>query len=305
MNIIKLKDKVRPGDEFFNKFLKGKYAWWIHMRYIVSFDMMGVHGYIACEEDINDLFKRPYGCEYRDTYDESMWPYIDQEVTDAANAYQTFVTRNNFTTDPDITVSDVKKFRTWLAKTILTFDVSSKGVQRNELLTQNQTWVLQYYANNMYDEVVKKLSVFGGQVAVMNINNNPCGCGGASNINSLYNVDTCDPLFIYRKNLYNEMAKMFSDLSFWTKFDSEFILEFKKYIDNILNLNLNLSLSQYTNKFADCTCIASDNSENKQILQKLSMALEYIGAGQINGHKNYINDALSDWAINLYENMEW
>ena len=105
----------------------------------------------------------------------------------------------------DITVDEVKKFRTWLAKTILTFDVGSKGIQRNELFTQEQTYVLQYYANNMYDDVVKKLSGFNNQVS-QQIKTSSCGCSSVD-LNSLYSIESCDMLGTYRKNLYNEMDK--------------------------------------------------------------------------------------------------
>ena len=107
MNIVKLKDIIKPGDDFFNNYLKGKYAWWVHMRYIIPFDKMGVHGYIACEEDINDLFKPPYGTEFRDTYDQNMWPYIDEQATDSANCWHQFETKNKYSTTSNITINDV------------------------------------------------------------------------------------------------------------------------------------------------------------------------------------------------------
>ena len=80
MNIIKLQDKIMPEgcvkSSFFNKYLKGKYAYWVRMRYIVPFDTMGYDAYVACEEDINKLlpnengeYPRPYGCECLDLYD--------------------------------------------------------------------------------------------------------------------------------------------------------------------------------------------------------------------------------------------
>ena len=72
MNIIKLKDVIMPDSmpqaEYFNKYLKGRYAYWVQMRYIVSFDHMRHEGYVACEEDITKLlqkekkkYPKPYG----------------------------------------------------------------------------------------------------------------------------------------------------------------------------------------------------------------------------------------------------
>jgi hypothetical protein len=42
-----------------------------------------------------------------------------------------------------------------------------------------------------------------------------------------------------------------------------------------------------------------------EILKRLSVSLGYIRDGQINSHKNYINDALYDWSSILYEKMKW
>ena len=148
MNIVKLKDKIKPGDDFFNTYLKGKYAWWIHMRFIVPFEHMGVNGYIACEEDLRDLFRLPYGTEFRDTYDKEIWEYVDEDGTDAANLINTFKLHNQYVSDNDITVDQIKHFRSWLAQELLSMDVNNKGIQMYDLFTSSQTYVLQYYANN-------------------------------------------------------------------------------------------------------------------------------------------------------------
>lgn len=301
MNIVKLKDQIKPDDNFFNTYLKGKYAWWIHMRYIVPFDLMGVNGYIACEEDINDLFKPPFMAEFRDTYDQAMWPYIDEEATDAANQWNLYKTKNKYSTDPNITIDKVKLFRSWLATTILTFDMDSKGNQMHDELTVDQTWVLQYYANGMYDEVVKRLSLVGKKV-LYDTNKSTCGCNNSTYLN--LNVDTCDPLAAYKESIYNQMVDMFSEIEFWMKWDADFLKEFKKYIDNIVNLDLKLDYTEYVDVYADCTCMDNENT-NIDILKRLKVALDYMINGKVAGHKNYISDALKDWASILYEKMQW
>ena len=301
MNIVKLKDQIKPGDDFFNKYLKGKYAWWVHMRYIIPFDLMDVHGYIACEENIEDLFKPPFGTEYRDTYDNDVWPYIDTEVTDKANKWSEFAVKNQYSTSSELTTDDVKKFRTWLAKTLLSFDVDSKGNAINELFNQDETYTLQYYANSMYNEVVKQLSNLGNKV-IYDTNTNKCGCGGTY-LN--LNVETCNPLTVYRESVYNKMVVMFSDIEFWTRLDVDFLKEFKLYIDNVLSLDLSLEVSEFINVYADCTCATSLNSQNKSILERLSVSLGYMIENKTIGHKNYITDSLRDWASTLYEKMYW
>lgn len=306
MNIVKLKDIIKPNDEFFNTYLKGKYAWWVHMRYIIPFEKMGIQGYIACEENICDLFKPPFGTEFRDTYEQEMWPYIDQTGTDIANSISLYKMKNKYSPDADITADEVKKFRTWLASELLKFDQDNKGKQMYSLYTTKVTHMLEYYTNNMFDEAIKRLSEFGNSVFISNINTKPCGCG-SSDLSSLYNINNsiCDPIAIYRRDVYNVMVDTFSDIELWTKLPKEFIIEFKKYIDNIINMNLVLGISDYVNSFADCTCNGYDNSNNINILKKLSTSLSYIIDDKTAGHKNFIGDSFNEWAAKLYELMQW
>lgn len=306
MNVVKLKDKIKPGDDFFNNYLKGKYAWWVHMRYIIPFECMGVQGYIACEENINDLFKPPYGTEFRDTYCKDMWPYIDQDATDAANCVNVFKMQNKYSADSDITADEVKLFRTWLATELLKFDQNNKEEQLNSIYTPKQTSVLMYYKNNMYDEVIKKLNEFSSNTIIQNVETKPCTCGSYSDLTALYTTASiCDPISIYRKNIYNAMVDMFSNIEFWTQFNREFLNEMKKYIDNIINMNLSLNNVEEVNLYADCTCLNSSENSNQEILKRLSQSLQYMISNQVAGHKNFIADALYDWSAKLYEIMQW
>jgi hypothetical protein len=101
------------------------------------------------------------------------------------------------------------------------------------------------------------------------------------------------------------MCDKFSDIDFWTDFPVIFIWEFKKYIDNIITLNLTLTQSPYKSVFTDCSCSFNLQSTQLEILNRLSTALEYIGSEEISGNRNFISKVLSDWAQNLYENMYW
>ena len=304
MNIVKLKDIVKPDDDFFNNHLKGKYAWWVHMRYIIPFEHMGIQGYIACEENINDLFKPPFKTEYRDAYDKEMWKYIDQDATDSANCINSYKMKNSYAPDADITAEEVKQFRMWLATSLLLFDQNNRGRQLNNIFTPVQTATLQYYANNMFDDVIKRLTDINHTQATQSTTS-ACSCHSSSDLSSLYTISTCDPIAIYRKGVYDEMVNMFSSIEFWMQFSEEFLMEFKKYIDNIINMNLLLTTSDYINVFADCTCTNTMDNSNKEILNKLSISLEYMIKKQTAGHKNYITDSLYDWASKLYEMMQW
>lgn len=320
MNIIKLKDIIMPQDmpqsELFNKYLKGKYAYWVQMRYIVPFDFMGHEGYVACEEDINKLHQRedgswprPYGAPSIDSYDEKFIYYIDSIETDRINNTIDFRMKNKYVTDSDITIDEIKKFRTWLAEELLKMDKMENGIQKYIYLSNTEVHVLNYYVNEMYDQVIKSLMEFGQtNISIENINTNVCGCHHSSNLSSLYNqsLQICDPISIYRKNIYSKMVEIFSNINFWTKWSPEFIGVFKKYIDNIINMNLPLSSSEFTSNFVDCGCSGDSNQKDLiEILKRLSKSLEYIKDEQIISHKNFIGDALYDWASLLYEKMRW
>lgn len=319
MNIIKLKDVIMPDSmpqaEYFNKYLKGRYAYWVQMRYIVSFDHMRHEGYVACEEDITKLLQRedgkypkPYGAPCMDVYAKDVYLYVDSNETDKCNNTVEFRMKNKYVTDENITLNELKTFRTWLASEILKMDQTELGEQKKSFLTDTDTHVMEYYAHNMYDNTVKILSEFGS----VNVNyyklSTDCGCSGSTDLNSLYSntLTTCDPLSIYRRNIYNRMLELFSSIDFWTQWPLEFIGVFKRYIDNIISTNLPLSNSTYMNEYTDCVCAPKDNqTEFVRILNRLSLSLGYIQNNEINGHKNYIKDALRDWASQLYENMYW
>ena len=329
MNIIKLKDIIMPDTDpnsvFFNRFLKGKYAYWVQTRYIVPIGLnmldgnpagMKHEGYIACEEDITKLlqkengsYPKPYGSMCLDIY--NYMEYVDQFETDKINGVGQYILKNSFSADEDITTDELKKFRTWLATTLLSMDQDDNGAQRTIIFDNVQTHVLSYYKNGLYDSTVQILTDFGvGETKIIDgVHKTSCGCTHASsNLSNLYesSVTICDPVAIYKKNIYEKMVAMFSELDFWTQWSPEFIAEFKKYVDNIVKMNLPFTQSLLAEKFMDCDCIAVSNQEESiSTLKRLSVALEYIKNNDILGHKNYITSALTDWSSMLYEIMEW
>lgn len=318
MNIIKLKDVIMPDNipqaELFNKYLKGKYAYWIQMRYIVPFEFMRHEGYVACEEDLSKLLPKPdgslpkpYGAPCIDVYDNYVVQFIDQFETDKINNILEYRMKNKYVADEDITIDEIKKFRTWLATTLLSMDQTETGFQKYIILSEMITHMLQYYKGSMYDNTIKILSEFGSTTSINNVTKT-CNCGSSSDLSSLYvnEISSCDPVLIYRKNIYNTMVNTFSEIDFWTQWPKEFIWEFKKYIDNIIKLDLPLTDKSFDNRFVDCGCINSDaQSKNMDILKRLSNSLLYIFNQDILGHKNYIYDSLKDWSSILYEQMEW
>lgn len=330
MNIIKLKDTIMPGDSFdayiFNKYLKGKYAYWVQMRYIVPMGLymdktfnipvgMKHEGYVACEEDITKLlqkpdatFPKPYGSPCLDVY--NYFSYVDSKETDKVNSIKEYKMQNNYAPDSDITIDEVKKFRTWLASTLLYMDqYEENNAQKYDSINEQETHILQYYSNNMYDNTIKILSEFGQtQTNMITITDKACGCCGSNNLSSLYNteLDVCDPISIYRRNIYLKMIEMFSDINFWLRWAKIFISEFKHYISNIIKLDLPLTGSEYVVKFNECGCVDDDAQKNMVVvLQNLYKSLTYIENDDIVGHKNFIKDSLYNWSSLLYEKMQW
>lgn len=319
MNIIKLKDILMPGDtlesNYFNKHLKGKYAYWVQMRYIVSFDHMRHEGYVACEEDITKLlqkedgtYPKPYGAPSIDVYKDGIIYYVDSVETDNINNTIGYRMKNKYTSDSDITIDEIKMFRTWLATELLKMDQTELGEQKNSYFDDLETHVLNYYTNEMYDSTIRILSELGSSHVTFNkLVDNSCGCQ-SSDLSSLHqdSLVVCDSVSIYRKNIYNKMVSMYSNIDFWTQWSSEFINEMKKYVDNIINLNLPLNQSSNSNTYLECGC-KKDDEQNIliDILKRLSISLGYIADNQIISHKNYISDALTDWSSMLYENMRW
>lgn len=316
MNIIKFKDQIRPNDKLFNQHLKGRYAYWLHMRYIVPFNFINSSEYVKFENDITALTDQKRNkCKqpeipYWDLLgkDAELEAWVDIDGTEDSNSIRPFERHNKYTTDEDITLEEVKKFRTWLAKTLLEFDAHESGRQKNLLFTEDFTSVLQYYAGGMYDQCIKTLSKVEFEHNVASIDISDCGCAGRGNASTLYgdSITGCDPVKVYRRYMYNEMIKEFSQIEFWDQFPTSFIIEFKQYVDNVIQLNLPLKNSDNTNVFKDCPCLNnSGQTVNLDILNRLSRSLMFFIENEIQGNKNYITSALRDWASELYESMEW
>lgn len=330
MNIIKFKDSIKHGDSMFNAFLKGKYAFWVHMRYVIPFEAMTPQEYVQCENDISKIKK--FLNQGRDMFREpELEAWVDEAGTEIANDVQSFIRANKFTTDSKITTEEVKKFRTWLAKSLLELDQTIGGIQKHEFYDEDFTHVLQYYANGMYDETIKWLSKYGTITALPSNNRSSCGCvpavndlaiqglnissngqvsvgcacgSAAAGLNEML-LNTCNPIYIYRQAIKAKMVEYFGDMEFWMQFSKEFLAEFKAYVDNIIRLNLPFVNVQWTN-FDDCQCGKSSGQlAAMEILGRLARSLELIITEQTVGNRNYISDAFLDWARDLYELMEW
>ena len=320
MNIVKLKDVIMPETsymaEFFNSRLKGKYAYWVQMRYIFPLDSLDYKTYIKYEQLDAVHFLGPDILPHIDLYNDDCCMmdfaqlYIDINATEEANNIYEYSTANSYVADPDIDINMLRIFRKWLATELLSFNTGIDGGYIGKY-TDNQVHMLEYYKNNMYNDVVKQLTIFGSSELQINSNalNTACGCCN-NNKSTLYNLaDTavCDALTIYRKNIHNLMVATFEDVEFWRQFNPDFIKVFKKYIDNILKTKMVIhGGTPATTPYTDCTCHYEEKSNvNEGILRRLSFALDYIINNDFTGHMNYIYDALHDWAEYLYDYMYW
>ena len=290
MNIVKFKDVYLEGDSIYNEQLKNKYAIAINWKWIAPMDTR-MDKYVYLSQNEHEV---PSDFIKLDTYKD----YIDLDETTRVNDNTLYIEKNKFTPDDDITLEELKMFRTWLARTIYNIYVLESDIK----LAMN------YYANEMYDDTVKNLilsSPNSTQVALTSVSKGCSCCQDSYSV--LYNseLSTCDPVYFYRKNLYGIMVKNFSDLSFWLgKLDV--CKEMKKYIDNIIKMRFPLSESEYLSTFADCQCLNNDSQERyMSILKNLSSCLEMIVDGTYTGSKNFISETLNQWASLLYENMRW
>lgn len=317
MNIVKLKDIVMPPEfrlsKFFNENLKGKYAYWIQMRYIFPMNSLDYKTYIQYEQLDPVHFLGPDMLPHIDLYSEECCMfdfaqiYIDHDATELANAVNDYRTANEYVADFDIDINKLRNFRSWLANEILMFNTSVDGGYLDNL-TVDQIHMLEYYKNDMYNDVVKYLNVFGvdGAFTLTALSNSStCCCNNTINTLALPNGLTCNALGIYTTNIHALMVQTFSNVNFWLQFNKDFIAVFKKYIDNIIKTGLVIRKNTNDTIYLVCNCHNNDINAANTLLQNLSDALQYIINDETTGHLNFIHDALYTWADQLYDNMSW
>lgn len=337
MNIVKFKDVVLTEEnapllsqaqrELFNTKYKGKYTYAVDWLYCVLLEDMTYVQYMDASREVNvDEFDHI-------AYD-LLKDFVDVEVTEQVNDVAIYKAANKYSSDSDITIDELKVFRTWLAQYLLSFDQDEEGKQQYKLFDDQVTHMLQYYSKDMYDDVIKYLSSFSSPLVSLGTVTSACGCNSIGTIGGVVTqsyvqqnvlsksncgcdtsaltgnsvVNTCDPVLIYRQNIYMKMVEVFSKIDFWSQFSKLFIQDFKKYVDNILSYNFTLTTSSFVSVFADCECLTQADAEqqkNQAILRDLSKSLQYMIDNQISGHKNFIMNTLTQWSSLLYEMMYW
>ena len=330
MNIVKLKDIILDDScglspekiELFNTQFKGCYVHCINWTYLVPLEAMDNEAAIELSKELQKgtttitSINKPWF-----SLDE-LKEYVDVNDTEKVNAIYKYIEYNSFTPDKELTLEQIKMFRTWLATVLFNLLFPEPDVEKNTIT------MLEYYKKEMTDDVIATLASFhvdmpqvsiytAGVQGVTGINvlspvkKSSCSCTHSSIAAMLAqpsSVSVCDPIAIYRRALYSQMVDVFSDIDFWTKREKELLLEIKRYIDAIIKLNLPLTASQYVSELYDCNCLTSTDSAQERlmsILKNLSTAFDYMANNKVTGNKNFIGDTLNQWASKLYEIMQW
>ena len=344
MNIVKLKDIILKEPcglspekiELFNTKFKGRYVHCINWTYLVPLEAMDNEAAIELSKELcidlfSDLKAMQKGITTTTSIDQYPWfylhelaEYVDENDTEKVNAIYKYIEYNSFTPDKELTLEQIKMFRTWLATVLFNLLSKEPDVEKNTIA------MLNYYKNEMNDNVIDTLASFHvdmPQVGIYNVGvqgvtginilspvkKSSCSCTQSSTAALLAqpsSVSVCDPIAIYRKALYSQMVDVFSDINFWMQRGNgnELLLEIKRYIDAIIKLNLPLTASQYVSELYDCNCLTSTDSAQERlmsILKNLSTAFDYMVNDKVTGNKNFIGDTLNQWATKLYEIMRW
>ena len=350
MNIVKLKDIILDEScglspekiELFNTQFKGRYVHCINWKYLIPLEAMDNEAAIELSKKlcidlleptvaVDDLQAIQKDITTTTSIDQPWFylhelaEYVDENDTEKVNAIYKYIEYNSFTPDKELTLEQIKMFRTWLATVLFNLLYKEPDVEKNTIA------MLNYYMKDMTDDVIDTLASFHVDMPQVNIytagvqgvtginilspiNKSSCSCTHSSIAAMLAqpsSVSVCDPIAIYRRALYSQMVDVFSDINFWMQrmqCEKELLLEIKRYIDAIIKLNLPLTASQYVSELYDCNCLTSTDSAQERlmsILKNLSTAFDYMVNDKVTGNKNFIGDTLNQWATKLYEIMRW
>lgn len=315
--------------EYFNKFLRNKFAYAIRWEVVVPMNRPTTDELYPTGNpfDLDDMDDSYVNFERKDSSISSYYKFKDlmdwmdqvRTLTILQNDRTKYNYLNEFTPDDDITVEELKVFRTWLASILLANTPMIESWDNPEMLMA----MLKYYKQNMKDATTDILVEFSkymttsvlvagtGVQGVLNMAtlglSSGCGCNNyMQGVGNVVVTGGCDPLQMYRNAIYNYMVETFSCIEYWMD-QVEICIEMKKYIEGILKVGLPLG-SKIIDPYADCGCNTFDSDSQtryKKMLEALIQALTYIIEGKVSGNRNYISTAFSNWATYLYEYMYW
>lgn len=103
----------------------------------------------------------------------ALWEYLASNLVDetatlkvANHVYAKYSTKNEQVYIKDFTIDELKNFRTWLATTLYG-DYNGDDGRLDQINKEETDMMLKYYANNMYDDVIKALTKLGQNSVMM------------------------------------------------------------------------------------------------------------------------------------------
>lgn len=317
MNVVKFQDIILTPEtsgftpqecDLFNSEFKAKYAYVVNWKWVVPFSSLSRQEYIAASEED----RLPSGVVSMNMTE--LWQFTDITATGRANNIGKFVEMNAFAPSSDVTIADLKRFRTRVAEWVLMFRTNEDSESRPEA---SDIRMLEYYKGGMEDEATARLQLFIPYAsAITSIpSQNTCPCHQNNTTTDNTAASLCDPDDIYRRGIYNVMVSYFSNPEYWLDTDADMLTMMKLYVDNIIKADFKLTTSEYDNDLIACGCGLEEGSQAylMAILRDLSKALQYM-INELNdidtkdryrGNRNFVAGALNKWASKLYENMEW
>lgn len=310
----------------FNKYFKGKYVWLLNNTFIVPFeeDMKKedeTKGLTLQEFKLRSLLPQDETetpllndskifFELTDFLDEDIYNplFIDVVNTEKCQSIGRWIGFNSFEPDEDITIEELKLFRTWLASQLYNIYEEKTDVTNPEL-HQKILYMLKYYKNGMKDAATELMNEFNNTAYQMIPSASTCSCNQNFDI-SVQNAIECDVLWTYRENIHKFMVSIFTDIKFWmsTNDDYTFISEIIKYLNGIIKHDFPFNSIERSFGYGDCSCLTTQTSmqeSSMEILKQLKQSFEYMSEEKQVYHKNFIYSVLLKWSDVLYEQMLW
>lgn len=323
MNIIKFKDAFKEGDDKFNASFRGKYCYAVKWTVAVPVGAISEREYIAACKSKTEEDDYDYDFEFINIDDYS--GQIDNTVTNKINSVTDYTYYNAHVSE-DFTIDQLKRFRTAVAESML----SAKSLWDDEYdpsLADAIESMLSYYANGMWDCALKSLVMmssfqpvsvttssaccqpdgvvnFSSSVINANTRTSSCDCGCQYDSEAELMAEKGFCMSSYRKNIYNLMVRVFSDIAWWKLIDRTVAGDTAKMIDAILAAGLKVNTGSSEPIFGDCGC-SDVTIYSSQVLENASKALKMIESGDTAKNSNFIRSSLYEWASKLYEKMEW
>ena len=180
MNIVKLKDIKLDEScglssdkiDLFNAQFKGRYVHCINWTYLVPLEKMNNEDAITLSKELQE------GTTTITSIDQYPWfylhelaEYVDENDTEKVNAIYKYIEYNSFTPDKELTLEQIKMFRTWLATMLFNLLSKEPDVEKNTIA------MLNYYKNEMNDNVIDTLASFHVDMPLTPISPRPATAG--------------------------------------------------------------------------------------------------------------------------------